>query len=262
MLETIPDVIARCLIMTTDPGDLVLDPTCGGGTTAFAAEQWGRRWITVDTSRVALALARQRIMATRYPWYLLSDSADGFEKEVSLAAKPIPRPTFRDDIRDGFVYERFQRITLGTVASNPDIRDGMSKAAINTAIRRHADFELLYDKPFEDAKKVRVAGPFTVESLSPHRSLSFGDSPGSLSETKAAKDADAPKFEQSILDNLAKAGIQNGRRQERIAFGAFETHAGDYIQAIGQRDSETDGTPRRGSRSRSARSTAPSARPT
>jgi adenine-specific DNA-methyltransferase len=240
VVQTIPDVIARCLIMTTDPGDLVLDPTCGGGTTAFAAEAWGRRWITVDTSRVALALARQRIMATRYPWYLLSDSADGFEKEASLAAKPTSRPTFRDDIRDGFVYERFQHITLGTVASNPDIRNGMSKTAIDAAIRRHADFELLYDKPFEDVKKVRVAGPFTVESLSPHRSLSFGDSPESLSETEAAKDADAPNFEQSILDNLAKAGIQNGRRQERIAFAAFETYAGDYIQAVGQRDGEAD----------------------
>ncbi len=117
----------------------------------------------------------------------------------------------------------------------------MTREEIDAAIKRHADFELLYDKPFEDAKKVRVAGPFTVESLSPHRSLSFGDSPESLSETEAAKDADAPNFEQSILDNLAKAGIQNGRRQERIAFAAFETYAGEYIQAIGERDGEADG---------------------
>jgi adenine-specific DNA-methyltransferase len=180
-------------------------------------------------------------MATRYPWYVLSDSADGFEKEESLAAKALPRPNFTDDIRGGFVYERFQHVTLGTVASNPDIRDGMSKVEIDATIRRHADFELLYDKPFEDTKKVRVAGPFTVESLSPHRSLSFGASPESHSETEAAKDADGPNFEQSILDNLAKAGIQNGRRQERITFAAFETYAGEYIQAIGQRDVEADG---------------------
>src|SRR5262249_26810725 len=125
-----------------------------------------------------------------------------------------------------------------SIANNPDIKEGMSRTEIDAAIRRHADFELLYDRPFEDTKTVRVSGPFTVESLSPHRSLSFGNSPEPLSETEAAKDADAPNFEQSILDNLATAGIQNGRRQERIAFAAFETYAGEYVQAIGRRDGE------------------------
>jgi adenine-specific DNA-methyltransferase len=238
VVQTALPVIQRCLLMCTDPGDLVLDPTCGSGTTAFVAEQWGRRWITIDTSRVALALARQRIVGARFPWFLLADSEGGYTKEQALAANALPRSTFAGDVRQGFVYERVQHVTLKSIANNPDIKEGMSREEIDAAIKRHADFELLYDKPFEDTKKVRVAGPFTVESLSPHRSLSFGDSPESLSETKAA---DAPNFEQSILDNLAEAGIQNGRRQERIAFSAFETYAGDYIQAIGQRDGETDG---------------------
>jgi adenine-specific DNA-methyltransferase len=119
----------------------------------------------------------------------------------------------------------------------------MSRAQIDAVIKRHADFELLYDRPFEDVQKVRVAGPFTVESLSPHRSLAFAGGPGteSLAEAEAAKDADAPNFEQSILDNLAKAGIQNGRLQERIKFEAFETYAGEYIQAIGERAGDSEG---------------------
>ena len=104
---------------------------------------------------------------------------------------------------------------MKSIANNPDIKEGMSRDEIDAAIKRHADFEVLYDKPFEDTKKVRVAGPFTVESLSPHRSLSFGDSPESSrsARPRRPKDADAPNFEQSILDNLAKAGIQNGRRR-------------------------------------------------
>jgi len=240
VVQTSTRVVERCMLMCSDPGDLVLDPTCGSGTTAFVAETRGRRWITIDTSRVALALARQRIMATRYPWFLLADSLGGHEKEQSLASQVLPRTSFTNDIRHGFVYDRVQHVTLKSIANNPDIKEGMSRGEIDAAIKRHADFELLYDKPFEDSRTVRVAGPFTVESLSPHRSLSFGDSPESVSETEAAKDADAPNFEQSILDNLAKAGIQNGRRQERIAFAAFETYAGEYIQAIGQRDGEAD----------------------
>ena len=243
VVQTNTKVIERCMLMCTEPGDLVLDPTCGGGTTAFVAEQWGRRWITVDTSRVALALARQRIMGARYPWYLLADSREGLEKEQSLTAQALPRQEVSGDIRQGFVYDRVPHIMLRSIANNPDIKEGMTRAEIDAAIRRHADFEPLYDKPFEDNKKVRVAGPFTVESLSPHRSLAFAGGPAteSLAETEAAKEADAPNFEQSILDNLAKAGIQNGRRQERIDFASFETYAGDYIQAIGERSGDTEG---------------------
>ncbi len=241
VVQTNTKVVERCMLMCTDPGDLVLDPTCGSGTAAYVAEQWGRRWITIDTSRVALALARQRIMGAKYPWYLLADSADGHAKEQSLTAQKLPQEQFGRDIRHGFVYERVQHITLKSIANNPDIKEGMNREQIDTAIKRHADFELLYDKPYEDKKKVRVAGPFTVESLNPHRSLAFAVdderlSQESLSETEATKDPDSPTFEQSILDNLSRAGIQNGRRNERIAFAtALESYAGEYIQAIGER---------------------------
>ncbi|MGH3008527.1 MAG: site-specific DNA-methyltransferase [Gaiellaceae bacterium] len=241
VVQTSARVIERCMLMCTDPGDLVVDPTCGSGTSAFVAEQRGRRWITIDTSRVALALARQRLMGARFPWYLLADSDDGHAKEQELTGQVLPRHQFAEDIRLGFVYQRVPHVTLKSIANNPDIGEGMTRGQIDTAISRHADFEVLFDKPYESKNKVRVAGPFTVESLSPHRSLAFGASPESLSESEATKDADAPKFEQSILDNLAKAGIQNGRRQERIAFAAVETYAGEYIQAIGLRDGEADG---------------------
>lgn len=234
VVQTANKVIERCMLLTTDPGDLVLDPTCGSGTTAFAAEQWGRRWITIDTSRVALALSRQRVMGARYPWYLLADSEEGHRKEQSLTAQSLPRQQFTGDIRDGFVYDRALHITLKSIANNPDIQEGMTRPEIDAAIKRHADFELLYDKPFEDLKKVRVAGPFTVESLSPHRALSFKDWEEPVSETEATKVSDSPNFEQSILDNLAKAGIQNGAKAERIKFAAFETYAGSYVQAIGE----------------------------
>ncbi|RSN07287.1 site-specific DNA-methyltransferase [Streptomyces sp. WAC 05977] len=239
VVQTATSAVERCVLMCTDPGDLVLDPTCGSGTTAFVAEQWGRRWITIDTSRVALTLARQRIMGAKYPWYLLADSAEGQAKEQLLTAQTLPRQEFTDDIRHGFVYERVQHITLKSIANNPEIKESMSRTEIDAAIKRHADFELLYDKPYENKKRLRVSGPFTVESLSPHRSLAFPSRPGAAThesggETEAAKDADAPNFEQSILDNLAKAGIQNGTRSERITFASFESYAGEYIQAIGE----------------------------
>jgi adenine-specific DNA-methyltransferase len=182
-------------------------------------------------------------MGAQHPWYLLADSIEGHAKEQELTATVLPHGSFGNDVRQGFVYKRVQHVTQSSIANNPDITVGASRAEIDAAIQRHADFELLYDRPFENTKKVRVAGPFTVESLSPHRSVAFTGtaSQESLSETDAAKDADAPNYEQSILDNLAKAGIQNGRKQERIGFAAFETYAGEYIQAIGQRDIETDG---------------------
>ncbi len=245
VVQTATKVIERCMLMCTDPGDLVIDPTCGSGTTAFVAEQWGRRWITVDTSRVALALARQRVMGAKYPWYLLADTAEGRAKEQSLTTQVLPRQEFNSDIRHGFVCERVQHVTLKSIANNPDIRDGMSRAQIDAAIKRYADFELLHDRPYEDKKRVRVSGPFTVESLSPHRSLAFAGGPeGAITEsggeTEAAKDTDAPNFEQTILENLAKAGIQNGRRKERIAFASFENYAGNYIQAIGERTEGLD----------------------
>ena len=224
-------VVQRCVMMTTDPGDLVLDPTCGSGTTAYVAEQWGRRWITIDTSRVALALARQRLMGAKYPYYLLSDSPAGVQKEQELVGKPLPRASTNGDLRHGFVYERVQHITLKSIANNPDIREGMSRADIDAAIKRYADYELLYDKPYEDKGKIRVSGPFTVESLSPHRSLSFEE----VEAEPEPSDVDDASFEASVLENLQKAGIQNGRKAERLVFATVAPYPGQYLQAIGER---------------------------
>ncbi len=231
--------------MCTDPGDLVLDPTCGSGTTAYVAEQWGRRWITIDTSRVALALARQRLMGARFPYYLKADSPEGRAKEQQLTQKPLPAAETHGDLKQGFVYDRVLHITLKSIANNPDIVDGMTLEAVDAAIRRHADFEVLYDRPHEDKTRVRVAGRFTVESLSPHRSLAFGqlDSAStreSISEQAGAEDATGPSFEQSILDNLAKDGIQNGKRNERITFATLDAYPGQYLQAMGERVVDPD----------------------
>lgn len=121
VVQTQLKVIERCILMTSDPGDLVLDPTCGSGTTAFVAEQWGRRWITIDTSRVALALARQRLMGAKFPYYLLADSSEGRAKESELSATPLPPAATTGDIRHGFVYGRVQHIMLKSIVNNPDI---------------------------------------------------------------------------------------------------------------------------------------------
>lgn len=238
VVQTGSKVIQRCMLMCTDPGDLVLDPTCGSGTTAYVAEQWGRRWITIDTSRVALALARQRLMGAKYPMYMLADSSKGREKESEITGSPIPQSPRGGDIRDGFVYHRVQHVTLKSIANNPDIREGMTREEIESAIGRHADFEILYDKPYEDKNTIRVAGSFTVESLSPHRSIAFAGGPNgeyreSLSEQIGGEQPSAPSFEQSILDNLAQAGIQNGQRGERLEFDTTEAYPGTHIQAIG-----------------------------
>ncbi len=250
VVQTGTKAVARCMLMTTDPGDLVLDPTCGSGTTAYVAEQWGRRWITIDTSRVALALARQRLMGARFPYYRLADSPEGRAKESEVAGSSLPAAGTTHDIRHGFVYERVQHITLKSIANNPDIKKGMSREEIDAAIRRHAEFELLYDEPYEDKRKVRVAGPFTVESLSPHRSLAFAgsavDDTGALN-AEAVEDAshgDA-SFEQTILANLRTAGVQNGRKGERLEFDTVEPYAAAYIQAVGEREEAVDGTPKR-----------------
>ena len=250
VVQTNTKILQRCLLMSTDPGDLVLDPTCGSGTTALIAEQWGRRWITIDTSRVALALARQRIMGARYPYYLLADSPEGRAKEIGRSATDRPDAETRRDIRHGFVYERVQRITLGSIANNPDILEGMSRRAIDTAIRRHADFETRFDRPYEDKNRVRVAGPFTVESLSPHRSLGFAgsavDESGAVNaDTIADPDHGDADFEQSIMANLQAAGIQNGRKKERLTLDSVESYAGTYIQAVGTREDADDGSPKR-----------------
>lgn len=240
VVQTASKVIERCMLMTTDPGDLVLDPTCGSGTTAFVAEQWGRRWITMDTSRVALALARQRLMGGRYPYYLLADTDEGRKKQGEVTGKPLPPASVRGDLRQGFVYDRVPHVTLGSITNNPDIREGMTRDEIDAAIKRHADYELLYDKPYEDKKRVRVTGPFTVESLSPYRSLDQNGRDTTRSEQDGEAEPRGADYAQTILDNLQTSGIQNGRRQERIEFISVEPHAGTHVQAIGERAGEDD----------------------
>ena len=241
VVQTSPKVIERCMLMTTDPGDLVLDPTCGSGTTVYVAEQWGRRWITIDTSRVALALARQRIMGARFPYYLLADSREGHHKEAELTGSlPSGVPT-SGDVRKGFVYERVPHVTLKSIANNPDIRDGMSRAEIEATIARHAESEILYDQPYEDGRRIRVAGRFTVESLSPHKTIS----PAASGSEESANRDDVSSFEQMILDNLLKSGVQNGRKKERLEFQTLSPYAGSYIQAEGIRKSSEEGTPQR-----------------
>jgi adenine-specific DNA-methyltransferase len=242
VVQTNPELIKRCILMTTDPGDIVLDPTCGSGTTAFVAEQWGRRWITTDTSRVALTLARTRLMAARYPYYILSDSPEGIKKEGELTGKLPPPHSTDGDIRKGFVYKRHPRITSGTIANNPDIKEGMTPADAERAIKHHTEAELLHDQPYEDTGRIRVSGPFTVESLSPHRVLST-DEEQPDSEAKATRETSAD-FASMIIENLKKAGVQNTVKDERLKFDTLEPFAGTWIHATGSY-SEADDTTKR-----------------
>jgi adenine-specific DNA-methyltransferase len=232
VVQTATTVPERCILMTSDPGDLVLDPTCGSGTTAVVAEEWGRRWITIDTSRVALALARTRVMANRYPYYLLADSADGLAKEAELAGRVAEGSgEANGDIRRGFVNERIPHVTLRSIAQNPDIHGDLTREQINAAIARHAETEIMYDRPFTDTKVVRVSGPFTVESLSPHRALDRSD----LShDPEPAPDPDTGRFVDHVIENLRKAGVQNTVRAERLTFDLLDSWAGTYIQARGE----------------------------
>lgn len=288
VVETNEKIVARCLLLASDPGDLVLDPTCGSGTTAYVAEQWGRRWITIDTSRVALALARARIMGARYPFYLLADSREGQLKEAEITrSAPSSQPTY-GNIAHGFVYERVPHITLKSIANNTEIdviwdkfqtvleplREALNKALgkqwqeweipreadakwseeakklhtdwwqqriarqkeIDASIAAKAEFEYLYDKPYEDKKKVRVAGPFTVESLSPHRALGF-DEDGELIDGASdgrGEYGEARNFTQIILQQLEKAGVQQAHKSGKIDFIALKPWPGENVHAEGR----------------------------
>ena len=295
VVQTNTKVVERCILMATDPGDLVLDPTCGSGTTAYVAEKWGRRWITLDTSRVALALARTRLMAAKYSYYLLADSPEGLKKEAELTGQIPPDYQTAGDLKKGFVYKRVPHITLKSIANNEEIdaiytrwqekleplrqelnrllsqvweewqlpreagetwpppaKDLLARwwnlrrerqQEIDAAIARRADTELLYDQPFEDGKRLRVTGPFTVESLSPHRVLAPEvELPDS--EAQAQRDDPSGQFVTIILDNLKKAGVQNTIKNERLKFDRLEPYAGEWLHAEGDY-TEADGTSRR-----------------
>ena len=367
VVQTNIRVIQRCILMTTDPGDLVLDPTCGSGTTAYVAEQWGRRWITIDTSRVALALARARVMGARYPYYLLTDSPAGRAKEAELSRKAASEAPTQGDIRQGFVYERVPHVTLKSIANNAEIdvihdkfqeildplrtrlnaamgteweewevpreagelwsqkaqaahakmlelkaarevamdtlsatglaiheeklRDHFDKRAsehlstirketgeqytldtlpehprqpwpqqvrdlhaewwktrikrqkeIDASIAAHADFEYLYDKPYQDKGVVRVAGPFTVESLSPHRVLPVDENDEPMigvRDSHPGYGTDA--FVRRILENLKTAGVQQAEKKRKITFTSLTPWPGYLVCAEGRYvEGETD----------------------
>jgi adenine-specific DNA-methyltransferase len=291
VVQTNTKVIERCLLMATDPGDLVLDPTCGSGTTAYVAEQWGRRWITIDTSRVSLALARARIMGARYPFYLLADSREGQLKEAELTRNTPSSQPVRGNIRQGFVYERVPHIMLETIANNAEIdviwdrfqqaleplREALNKTLnkkweeweeweipreadakwpdaakqahadwwqqrvarqkeIDASIAAKADSEYLYDKPYEDKRKVRVAGPFTVESLSPHRVLGVDENDeliDGIGDDKGEYSAER-NFTAIILDTLKVAGVQQAHKDGKIDFTALTPWPGELVCAEGR----------------------------
>jgi len=289
VVQTSTAAIQRCLLMTTDPGDLVLDPTCGSGTTATVAEQWGRRWITIDTSRVALALARARVMGARYPFYLLADSREGQIKEGEVTRSAPSSQAVHGNIRHGFVYERVPHITLKSIANNAEIDviwdkwqaeleplreklNAMLKKSwqewevprqadakwsddakklqanwweariarqkeIDASIAAKAEFEYLYDKPYDDKKKVRVAGPFTVESLSPHRVLGVDENDDLIDparqQTSGSPD-EAQGFAQMVLENLKAAGVQQAHKEDKITFTALTPWPGDLVCAEGR----------------------------
>jgi adenine-specific DNA-methyltransferase len=145
VVQTSTKVLERCILMTTDPGDLVLDLTCGSGTSAYVAEQWGLRWITCDTSRVAITLAKQRLMTAAYDYYDLAHPAEG--------------------VGSGFRYNTAPHISLKSIANNPEIREGMTDEQISAAIAKYTDQETLNDQPYIDNSRARVTGPFTVEAV-------------------------------------------------------------------------------------------------
>jgi len=287
VVQTSEKVIQRCILMVTDPGDLVLDPTCGSGTTAFVAEQWGRRWITIDTSRVALALARARVMGAKFPYYLLADSPEGQVKEAQITRTVTSSKLTRGDIRHGFVYERLPHITLKSIANNAEIeviweryqgildplRSQINKVLgkswqeweipkecginwpvdakkihgqwwkqrsarqreIDASIAAKAESEYLYDKPYEDRKKVRVAGPFTVESITPHRVLGVDENDELIDGAIEAKTGYTVErdFPQMILENLRTAGVQQAHKEDRITFTSLIPWPGTMVCAKG-----------------------------
>ena len=235
VVQTSNKVIERCILMTTDPGDLVLDPTCGAGTTAYVAEQWGRRWITIDTSRVALTLARTRLMAAKFPYYLPTDSAEGRTKLRELGHDVVSdSPTSRPDLHQGFVYKTVPHVTLKSIANNPDIVEGMTREQIDAAIRKHADSETLYDQPYEDKQRIRVTGPCTVESLSSHREITpvHEIAPDTPSPSKL----DPGNYLQTIFANLQETGVKGMTVDQRIGFTRLTPYAGHYIHAEGETD--------------------------
>lgn len=285
VVQTGTKVIARCILMSTDPGDLVLDPTCGSGTTAYVAEQWGRRWITIDTSRVSLALARARLMGAKYPYYLLADSKEGMLKECELSGRLSVNSSFTESLKLGFVYERVPKLSIKSIATNKEIdliaeryKDSICsllnnacsltgkevtewnfrtilksyepkankllnelnsvlaqrKKEIDISNQRNVEFELLLDAPFIDKNKLRVCGPFTVESLSPHRILSTDPDGKMVDPLSQQEDNEAKDFASMIIENLRTNGIQSSEKSRKLDFVSIDEFPGEFVCAEGR----------------------------
>lgn len=333
IVQTSTKIVQRCVLMTTDPGDIVLDPTCGSGTSAYVSEQWGRRWITIDTSRVALTLARARIMGAQFPYYYLLDSSEGQQKRNEVhSSQPEIERTHRS-LRQGFVYKQVPCITLKAIANNEQIdmvydtfqteidealnnlsqllrnfnipfspskgarkgqcinfsapeNDSMQlpdgtavptykllewevpcvsptewpqesvelvnkfnslltkrQQAIQRCIEAVTDVRYLFDEPYEDPGKIRVAGPFTVESLTPHRieaiTPTIGDSVSeektkhSLTDNNEVIGRARNQFTSIILDQLRISGVQQASKDYKIEFTSLLGWPGEYICAEG-----------------------------
>jgi len=315
VVQSAEKLVQRCILMVTDPGDLVLDPTCGSGTTVYVSEQWGRRWITIDTSRVALALARARIMGARYPYYVLADEVESVQDLVASNGKDLKYKslsTSHQSLKQGFVYERVPHITLKSIANNAEIdviwekwqekiaplleklaavvskKESTAKSPstnhhppftslaewevpreyptdwpesakkhhadfwqariarqreIDASIAAKAEYEYLYDKPYDDKKKVRVAGPFTVESLLPHRVLTVDENDelsDGIADSSSSDYGTVRDFTQIILENLKIAGVQQAHKDDKINFTSLAPWPGYYICAEGKFEVTSD----------------------
>lgn len=200
VVQSSTKAIQRCLLMTSDPGDLILDPTCGSGTTAYVAEKWGRRWITIDTSRIALNIAKTRLTTAIFPFYELYDQIN-------------------KDIRQGFIYKTVPHITLKSLANDEP-----------------AEQETLFDQPKEDKKKLRVAGPFTVETLQNFEPISPDDI-----DTPVLVEDGIEVFENRIFEHLKSAGVKNGIKNENAVFKRVERKSSAYLHAEGFYDKASGG---------------------
>lgn len=269
VVQTARRVIERCLLMTTDPGDLVLDPTCGSGTTAYVAEKWGRRWITCDTSRVAVTLAKQRLVTASYDYYALKYPHEG--------------------LKAGFIYKTVPHVTLKSIANNPEIdeiyermhpavqkalgdlnkavkknlkewevpfdiptdwpeaarapfddfhkaRQAMQKQ-LDASIATHADPETLYDQPQPDKKKLRITGPFTVEAVPFPTVLALDEAkPAHEADVAIARSGESARQHQ-WRDELLTTGIR-GKGGQMLRFAELETLPGTrHLHASGHLDS-------------------------
>jgi len=306
VVQTGTEIVKRCLLMASEPGDLVLDPTSGSGTTAMVAEQWGRRWIAIDTSRIAVSLAKMRLTSAEMPNFLLADSLEGKSKEAEISGKLLDANFVTNNVRFGFVNERLTRITLRDVANNTEIdviwddyqetleplrqqlnsalnknweewqipreaEEGWPDTAksahakwweariarqkdIDDSIARNAETEYLYDRPYVDNSKVRVAGPFTVESLSPHKVIAVDDDGELLDSFDAAEGLRAAPdrsdneidFGNVILEHLRTAGVQQAHKEDRIKFTSINPFPGKFISGDGRYDeSENENAPQK-----------------